>query len=198
MYYVLEMDLDVAVMAGFEESHPGHDLKWLRGRLFGAGERPQGLRVLIEEAYDEYEGGESAETTPPEPYPDFFELMRVPIGSERLRRALIQVGVDSVEYYPTSMVETSGRIVTGHLALNVVGLVDAIDRAASDLVLEDDHIVRIRSLALREDATHGLRLFRLEGYLDILLVDQQVADAVRPLSGVRLSPAQGWSDDYRF
>ncbi|WP_437306866.1 imm11 family protein [Sorangium sp. So ce388] len=199
MYYIMEMDLEFAVMASFEEARPGHDLKWMHGHRFASDVTPTGLRVILEEPFDECMADEEeSEGTQPETLPDYFELMRVPISSGRLRDALLGAGVDNVEYYPTLLVEPSGQTVEGFYAINIVGLVDAIDRGASALVTDDDQIVRIDALTLNEHAMGDLKLFRLLGYRDILVVHAAVADAVRSLVGVRLSPAQGWSDEHRF
>ncbi|WP_437277904.1 hypothetical protein WME90_42830 [Sorangium sp. So ce375] len=187
------------MMASFEEARPGHDLKWMHGQRFAFDVTPAGLKIILEEPFDEHmTDGEESEGVQPETLPDFFELMRVPIGSGRLRNALLGAGVDNVEYYPALLVESSGRTMEGLQAMNVVGLVDAIDRGASALVSDDDQIVRIDALTLNERAIGDLKIFRLLGYRDILVVHPAVADAVRSLAGVRLSPAQGWSDEHRF
>lgn len=194
MYHVLEMDLEQAVMAAFEEARPGHDLKWLEGRLFGPDERPESPAVTLSEVYDDFdEPGD-----PQEELPDFFELMRVCVGSQRFRAALTAAGVANVEYYPVVIRSSPPREIGSYFALNVVGRVACMDMDRSDYTVHDGRVARIHSLALDEGAIHGLTIFRLHELPEIILVAQRVADALRDLQGVSLLPAEGWSDEHRF
>ena len=200
MYCVLEMDPEQAVMASFEEANPGHDLKWLMGSIPDTDTRPAGLRIMIDEPDDEYEEpeAESADGNAGPAYPDYFELMRVPIGSTRLKEALTRAGVDNIEYYPVPIVDLSGQTVQGHYAMNIIGRLTCIDRAKSALVTDGGQIVRIKSLTLDTQKIHGAKVFRLHEYPEITIVSSDVADALHEMSGVLLLPAQGWSDEHRF
>jgi hypothetical protein len=184
MYYVLDADREFAVQASFEEANPGHDLKWFMGRLMDETERPFDLKLHPVE--------------PPEKYPDYFELMRVTIVSQKFKDALASAGVDNVEFFPVSIVDPSNKAIGAHYAMNIAGRIACMDKARSKFTTWEGQVARIRSLALDESAIKGCKIFRLHENQTVPLLHEDVANTIRTLQGVLLKPAEGWSDKHRF
>lgn len=80
--------------------------------------------------------------------------------------------------------------------LNVVGMVDCIDRQRSRYTTFAGRIFRLQQLQLKESATAELLLFRPVGYELLMLADEKVAAVLAGFSGVLVSPASGWSDNH--
>lgn len=190
-------------MALFQEDEPGHDLKWLFGAPMTV-DVPRNTSIVIDDDHDhdEYDQGSDATSSSDHDdseYPDFFDMMRAPIGSERLKFALERAGVDNVEFFPTTIEEPSGKRLAGYYAMNIVGRISCVDSERSVFSkTSTQKIVRIDSLVLREENIGGAKLFRLHEYPEIIVITEDVASAVRSLPGVLLSPATGWSDAHRF
>lgn len=184
MYYVLDADRALAVDANFKEANPGHDLKWFMGRIMDADERPLDLMVVS--------------TSPPQEYPDYFDLMRAIIVSQKFKDALASAGADNVEFFPVSIMEPTKRPLGAYYALNIIGRIACMDRSRSKFTTWEEQVARIRSLAIDESAIKEIKILRLHEEPTVLLVDEDVASAVRGLKGVLLMPAEGWSDKYRF
>lgn len=184
MYFVLEEDRAYAFMAVFEDANPGHDAKWMMGRLMEPDDKPSQLKLTIEEA--------------PERYPDFFTEVPAFFCSQRLRDRLKAAGVDNVEFYPVDMAEQSGRRVEGYFAMNIIGRIACMERERSKFTEWRKRVTRIQSLALDESAIKGLKIFRPHEYPEAIIVSKDVAEALRDLPGVLLQPAEGWSDAHRF
>lgn len=184
MYYVLEEDRRYAFMASLKDDNPGHDAKWMMGRRLEPDDRPAGLKLMIEESR--------------EGYPDFFCEVPAFFCSERLRDRLKAVGADNLEFYPLDMIEPSGKRIEGYFAFNVIGRLACMDHERSQFTQWRNRIVRIQSLALNLSATKGLKILRLNEYPELVLVSEDVAEAIRELAGVSLRPAEGWSDAHRF
>jgi hypothetical protein len=184
MYYVLEAAPEHMVDGVFEEANPGHDIKWMVGQGMEPDEKPDELKILLDE--------------PNEEYPDFFELVHTPFGSERFKKALAASGVDNVEFYPTPILDDSGKVVASTLAMNILGRIACMDKTKSQVTRLGKRIVRIKSLAIDDGAIHGCKMFRIHERPSLILVSRDVADAIRELVGVTLLPAEGWSDSHLF
>ncbi|RKG99963.1 hypothetical protein D7V97_30950 [Corallococcus sp. CA053C] len=185
MYFVLEQERETAFMVSFEDANPGHDLKWSMGRLIPPDEKPSGLKLTVEEVRDAY--------------PDYFTEVPVDFCSRRMRERLEAVGVDNIDYHPVEMVdEATGKHIDKYFAMNVLGRIVCMDRQRSQFTEWRKRIARIQSLVLDPAAIQGMRVFRMNEYPDVIVVDGDVAEALRGLPGVALRPAEGWSDAHRF
>lgn len=184
MYYLLEEDRGYAFMASLKDDNPGHDAKWMMGRLLEPDDKPAGLKLTIDE--------------PRERYPDFFTEVPAFFCSQRLRDRLKAAGVDNVEFYPLEMVERSGKRIEGYFAINIIGRLACMDRERSQFTEWRKRITRIQSLALDMSAIKGFKVLRLHEYPELILVSEDVAEAIRELPGVSLRPAEGWNDAHRF
>jgi len=183
MYYVLEDTGEAIIVGGVEEAHSTLANRFARGIKLQPNEQPDGLQVVIE--------------SPPEQYPDYFELQATPIASARFLSALQAAGVNNYDAYPVAIHEAE-RTVTGWHVINFLGRVSCMDTERTVCTRYKSRIARLKSLAIDETRIHGLPLFRLHEYELLVLVSQQVKTALSGLSGLRLPEAEGWSDQHRF
>lgn len=174
MYFVLEPDRETAFMVAFKQANRGHDLKWVMGSLMYPDEQPAGLKLIVDEPRDEY--------------PDFFTDIPAPFCSRRMKERLEAAGVE----------RESGRRIDGYFAINVIGRIACMDRQRSQFTEWRKRVSRIQSLVLDPAAIQGMRVFRPNEYPAVILVDGDVAEALRGLPGVTLRPAEGWTDAHRF
>jgi hypothetical protein len=185
MPFVLESDPATAPRAVLDlEGHPELDGAFLRGIALGP-LPPLTVRLL---------------RAPEAAFLDYFECPKAPVISARMKDRLIALGVDNIETVPCVIVDERGRQpVGGYQVLNVVGLLDLIDRDGSDLALWRSKVARIKRLALR-NITAMPGLCRMAGYPDVLMLDDALGNALKAagLLGLRLTPAEGWSDSHRF
>lgn len=101
--------------------------------------------------------------------------------SERLCAVLDGLGISNVEYVPLSLVDPfSGQTHDRYRIANVIGVVDCVDRDASDLEFyPDGDIEFIDRLVLDEDRIPpGLDLFRLAGRTTLVIASQRLKDAI--------------------
>lgn len=183
MFYILEADGDITVVGTVRD---GEDA--LVSPLTEGGPRPAGgaavqPRVTVELA--------------PDQYPDFFELQRIPVVSQKFLDALKGAGVDNFVAYPVILQEPT-RAVSGHSVLHIIGRVAAMDETKSNVTRVRRTIVRMRRLALKSNLTTDLAMFRLHELHYLILVSQPVRDALAKLTGVITSEAEGWSDSHQF
>jgi hypothetical protein len=166
----------------------------MMGSAFDHDDRPEDVLVKLSTRHDEYD-------EPNEPLaelPDYFELMRAPIGSHRLREALTSAGADNVDYYPAAIEASPPRDFGHYYALNVIGRISCMDMGQSKFTTYEDRVARVQNLILDEDSIQGARIFRIHEVPELIIVSDRVAEAIRALSGVALRPAQGWNDDHRY
>lgn len=182
MYQVIEGDTGIRMIGSVVEENIPLRVKYASGEPIPADEQPLGLRVVLEEG--------------PDVLPELFVLGGNPIASTRLVHALEQAGVDNIEFYPAPIELRDETVIDGYGVLNVVGMVDCIDRQRSRYTTFAGRIFRLQQLQLKESATAELLLFRPVGYELLMLADEKVAAALAGFSGVLVSPASGWSDNH--
>lgn len=111
--------------------------------------------------------------------------------SSRLRAILIEVGVDSIDYYPSRITNPAdGTVSEDYMLANVIGKIECVDFAKSDLEMHPvlpNTIQFINSLVLKEDAIGDALIFRLAEFLPLVVVHERVKDAVTAagVTGVR-------------
>ncbi|WDE14160.1 Imm43 family immunity protein [Thalassomonas haliotis] len=187
MFFVLEYTNSPAIIGGlsYQESSIGCD--WLEGMKLAS--VPEQMFVTIENS--------------PAALPDYFDVADAPVVSGDFINALSSAGADNFEAYPV-LVEINGQALSGFFALNIIGRVSALDQEKSDYVLdtsedpEDLIIMRMKSMALKSEFIQSFHLFRLDEYQDVIIISESVKNKISALTGVKVSPAQGWSDSHRF
>ena len=116
---------------------------------------------------------------------------RLPVASERLLRVLADAGADNVQTFPAVLRGRGGAEWREHRVINVIGLVDAADLAASSGTVvgegpDGPTRMLFDHLVLADAQTRSLPLFRLFHDPAILLVEDRIMralDAQRPVEG---------------
>jgi len=103
----------------------------------------------------------------------------VNLMSTRLVQTLASAGVDNLEIFPARITDpNTGAVYDDYCAVNVVGLVECADMGKSEHTPLAD-VYTFRELVIVPEKTMGLPLFRLaESPIDII-VNEQVANAIR-------------------
>jgi hypothetical protein len=183
MYHVIEDDPGIRMIGSVIEHDIPFRVQYGRSGPTGDGTHPRALRVMLEQA--------------PVELPDLFVLDGNPVASRRMLDALFRAGVDNIEFLPAPVAHPDGTR-DDYGVLNVLGLVKAIDHHASRYSGFAGRIVRMHELKLLRHVPTALRLFRPTSFRPIMLGDAGVAAALAGLSGVRVTPAQSWTDAHWF
>ncbi len=110
--------------------------------------------------------------------------------SARFKATLESAGVDNVDYYPVRVVnEVTKEVREGYYEANIVGVIDCLDRDASEIErspLNPRMIRGISKMVLNPKQISGELLFRLEDIKGIVLAHKKVKTAVEKakLTGV--------------
>lgn len=179
-------DSDHAVIDEYPDLERPYNI-WIRGTPFG----PVVPEPLEFEIF-------SAEQEPLLPYYDAI----VPLMREDLLKALAEAGVDNLETYQALIhFRSIGLEITNYRAVNIIGIVDAIDRGGSELTsvgLKDDALgtVMADSLVIAEDRIpSGLLLFRPLGLSSAVVVHRSVAKFIseKPFPEIEFIDPADWS-----
>ena len=117
-----------------------------------------------------------------------------------LRDGLVKLGVDNVQYFPVELENQFGEIEIGYSLVNIIGLLDAVDRTASTIKFDDaGSIETLYSFKIDPEKTRNFRIFRVVGAPNLIIVDEALKDelisSIDP-SGVWMYPTEdydGWS-----
>ena len=125
--------------------------------------------------------------------PDFFDSV-APLMSQRLFKALNDLGVDNLVSYPVKIKNKgTGETFDNYLAVNVIGLVDAINIGASDIEDEDT----FHSTVIDENKTMGMLCFRLFHGPTLLMIRDDIANTLigMNLKGVLIIKSEDYDED---
>jgi hypothetical protein len=148
------------------------------------------------------------QTPPPNPLvlswdPDHEGGVRLPFYSagtvlmhHELVAGLTNAGVDNLDAYPCIIRSQSGKPdCKDYVAVNVLGIVDAIDHENSIIVGDDPDDLFFEGLAIDPEKARGLLLFRLKGAENLVVVNENlvtrlIASSSPVLQGIEfLDPA---------
>jgi hypothetical protein len=118
-----------------------------------------------------------------------------PLFSRRMVQVLGQLGVGNIETYPASVVYQPTGAVLDYGVVNVIGLVEALDHTASDLIMSSrGRLIGINSMRLDPAKCQGLDLFRLREQPGTLIVSAALAKRMTEagLTGLRLLQDHEW------
>lgn len=127
-------------------------------------------------------------------------IMSIRIVSERVRRIVLDLVPNDVEFLPVTLVDHHRDVVSReHFIMNVLARRDVIDLERSDVrmsaILEEE-IGRVRKLVLKEDIEpEGPKVFRPVHLRVNTLIDETVHAALAGagLTGCGFFPANGWN-----
>jgi hypothetical protein len=108
--------------------------------------------------------------------------------------ALTSLGVDNYDSYPVKLEEVgTGKQWHNYFAVNVIGLVDAINTKKSDI--EDENT--FHSTISDEHKTMGMHCFRLFNGPTVLMIQERIAKILTDmnLKGVLIIKSENYSED---
>lgn len=119
------------------------------------------------------------------------------IISARARSVLEAAGVDNLEYMPVRIRPRRGKVMeTGHCMINVVGRLDCLDRAHSDVTTfhGSDGVSSLYRYRLRAVPAQAPHIFRLSDFRWHTLVDASVKAACEAakLTGSRIVATEAY------
>lgn len=115
--------------------------------------------------------------------------------SPKLVTCLNDLAVDNVQYIPAEAVYVPSRAVVPYQLGNILGLVKALDVAASDCEVDEDGFVEtFFSLRLNKAQIESLDLFRMYESFHTIIVSRRVRDALEAadVTGARFLADQEW------
>src|SRR5690242_1276380 len=127
-------------------------------------------------------------------------ILDIRIVSERVRRIVLEMAPNDVEFLPVTLVNHQHEVVSReHFIMNVLTRRDVIDLERSDVrmgAILKWEIDRVRKLVLKEDIEPGgPRVFRPMHLRVNTMVDETVHAALAGagLTGCGFFPANGWN-----
>lgn len=127
--------------------------------------------------------------------PDFFDTS-VPVMSTRMIDSLVSEGVSNLDTYPVTLRDQrTGTAYSTYRAINVVGVVDAIDLASSEYELRRNKPRFTGRITIDPSRVGDLHVFRLPCSPRFIVVDRSIAERLLAagLRAVLLQPTV----DYR-
>jgi hypothetical protein len=118
----------------------------------------------------------------------------VTVYSDALKTVLDDLGIDNIDYYQAELEHPeTGVVETGYWLINVLGLVECVDTAKSTIIpRETGGPGDLMEFYVDPEMTKGFQLFRLYEAPPLVIVDEEVATAIREagLRGARLRPTR--------
>lgn len=127
-------------------------------------------------------------------------ILDIRIISERVRRIVLELAPDDVEFLPVTLMDHQGDVASReHFIMNVLSRRDVIDLERSDVrmsALLKWEINRVRKLVLKDEINlEGSRVFRPEHLRVNTMIDATLHEAflAAGLTGCDFFPANGWN-----
>ena len=116
-----------------------------------------------------------------------------------LRDELIRLGIDNIQYFPVDLEEDNGEIEEGYNLVNIIGLIDAVDRNESVFEIgKHGNIDHLFSFKIDPKKVFNFRIFRIVGAPKLIIVDESLKNALKSTvdpPGVWMYPTEaydGW------
>jgi hypothetical protein len=117
----------------------------------------------------------------------------VTLFHRKLLAELDRLGVDNLQSFPARIERSDGRFETPYSLINVIGMIDAIDKNSSDIsYVEGLKYGRIKSFKINSVKAGGQRLFRIPEDPTLIVVDEYLRDHLvnYKAPGVMLLPTE--------
>ena len=113
--------------------------------------------------------------------PDLFDI-QVPLMSTRLLETLKSAGIDNIDAYPVNIIDRDkGLTWDSYFAINIIGRVDALDKAKS-ITEDDDSNTEYISVVIDSDKTQNLQCFRLHKGPREMIIHDRVAKKIASMN----------------
>lgn len=165
LYYVLQSDVSKKTVSFWNEPElpDGADM-WIDGKALTV-DVP---RPLVYEVEPGDEGDMPA-----------FINTAIPLMSEPLVQVLRKCGVDNLEVFDVVINElATGKQHTNYRAVNVLGMVDAVDHGKTKVESIEGLANWVSNMALDEKATRGALMFRLAQLPSKIILHRRVKQAI--------------------
>ena len=123
-----------------------------------------------------------------------FNITGIPLFSSKLRQALLEIGIDYIEYFKANLITKKGRIISDDYKIaNIVCNVECFDWNNSkydDSYQEYGLVSHVDYLVIDKSKIQGELLFRMEEAPRILLVGEELKKHLesKKITGIRFTP----------
>jgi hypothetical protein len=117
----------------------------------------------------------------------------VTLFHEKLIAELTRLGIDNIQYFPVEMEAPDGMIEKAYSLINVIGMIDAIDKDASDITYYKGFKGgTVKSFKIDPEKAEGRRLFRVPEASSLIVIDETLRDDLLRyrFPGVMLLPTE--------
>ena len=101
--------------------------------------------------------------------------------NKKVKSIFHQGGVDNMQYFPARLIDTGSREINqDYVIANIIGKVDCLDYARSELELDEEgQIQYIDSLSIKDanNKDYG-NIFRLSAFLPVIIVSTHIKEAM--------------------
>jgi len=185
---VLCPNLEISPDIRLSDNGSCNDMIWETGGLIDASEYDLSNLEFI------------CESLPYGKFPDYaVSDMGCVVVSEKLKQSFESAGIDNIQYFPASVIETEGQLAKkGFYAVNIVGLIDCIDKDASDMDSEENEdgertiIYSIDKLVLKETDSNPGYLYRMAWFSGVILINENIASKFESSVGIHFIPPERW------
>lgn len=123
-----------------------------------------------------------------------------PVVSARLKRFLDDAGIDNLQYFPVTILETSESAPKlDYFAVNVLGLVTCIDTNESEFkgrIVDGEvkGIRRISKLVLKEELPEHLNIYRVRLFRRLIIISEKLVQLLsnESFTGIKLVAPERW------
>jgi hypothetical protein len=119
----------------------------------------------------------------------------VTLFHRKLLAELKRLGVDNLQSFPAEIERNDGKIEVPYSLINVIGMIDAIDKNSSDIsYVEGLKYGRLKSFKIDPVKAGGKRLFRIPEDPTLIVVDEYLRDNLVSYKapGVMLLPTENY------
>ena len=108
---------------------------------------------------------------------------------------MTKLGIDNLQYFPVELENPEGEIETQYSLVNVIGMLDAVDKANSSIEARaTGGRGWLKSFQIDTAAARGHRIFRIAEAPALIIIDETLHSSL-----LELKPAGAWmlpTEDY--
>ena len=122
-----------------------------------------------------------------------FNIPGIPLFSSKLRQALLEIGIDYIEYFKANLITKKGRIISDDYNIaNIACNIECFDWNNSkydDTYKDDGVVIHVDYLVIDKSKIQGKLLFRIAESPSILLVGEELKKHLesKKITGIRFT-----------